>query len=95
MRLNEGKPIYTIDIRYGTQVVNAGTGGPSIWISLDDPSGTFRIGEVGGATIKAHVPFYGVDDAWHMLEESQNPFDSGAWWVRHVSWTQVEVEYRI
>lgn len=87
---------YTMDIRYGTQVVNTGVPGtPSIWVSIDDPVGTFRIGDVGSDTIKAHVPHWGIDDAWHELEESTSVWTDKSWWVRHVSWTRVEVEYRI
>lgn len=87
---------YTIDIRHGTQVVNPGRPGtPSIWVSLDDPVGTFRIGEVGGGAIKSYVPHYGIDDAWYPLTESRDVFTKECWWVRHVSWTQVEVEYQI
>lgn len=88
--------VYTLDISRGTQVANAGIpGSPSIWVSLDDPVGTFRIGLPYGDTIKSHVPHYGIDDAWHRLEESQDVHGGESWWVRHVSWTRVEVEYRI
>jgi hypothetical protein len=87
--------IYKINICNGSQVFNAGTGGPSLWISLNDPVGTFRVGTPHGNVFTSHVPHYGIDDAWHRLEESQDVFSGTAWWVRHISWTQAEVEYRI
>lgn len=85
---------YTLNLRYGTAIVSPGVPGvPPIWISLDDCVGVFRLGEVG-SSVAAHVPYFGIDDAWHMVEESEDVVNGGAWWVRHVSWTTVEVEYR-
>jgi hypothetical protein len=85
--------IYTLDLCRGSQVFNAGTGGPSLWVGLDDPIGTFRIGIPGGVHFVTQVYPLGIDDAWHELG-GQDPFNDEAWWVRHVSWTRVEVEYR-
>jgi hypothetical protein len=86
--------VYRLHPGDGSQVVNSGIpGSPSLWMSLEDPVGTFRVGwPIPDSSKKVHLPFYGADDAWHELEGTRTEF--GAWWVRHVSWGRIEVEYR-